>query len=81
MAYDYGSDSKTFDVANPYKLQNRLHFVAAAALLLAGLYSLWQTRSLVQADAGARVLAPLVCSVGLLVAGLWLALWKPAGAG
>ena len=73
MAYDYGSDSKTFDVANPYKLQNRLHFVAAAALLAAGLYSLWQTRSLVQADAGARVVAPLVCSVGLLVAGLWLA--------
>ncbi len=73
MAYDYGSDSKTFDVANPYKLQNRLHFVAASALLVAGLYSLWQTRSLVQAEAGARWVAPLVCSVGLLVAGLWLA--------
>ena len=73
MGYDYSSDSKTFDVANPYKLQNRLMFIAAAVLLLAGAYSLWQTRELLQLSAGSRVVAPLMSAVGLLFVGLWLA--------
>lgn len=73
MGYDYSSGSKTFDVANPYKLQNRLMFVAAAGLLVAGALSLWQTRGLLQLSAGAGVVAPLLSAVGLLFVGLWLA--------
>ena len=73
MGYDYSSDSKTFDVPNPYKLQNRLMFVSSAVLLLAGGYCLWQTRNLMQAAAGVHLVAPLLCSIGLLLGGLWLA--------
>jgi hypothetical protein len=73
MGYDYSSDSKTFDVPNPYKLQNRLLFLASAVLLLAGISSLWQTRNLLKAAAGLQLVAPLVCSIGLLMAGLLLA--------
>ncbi|MEN9436888.1 MAG: hypothetical protein RIR09_1543 [Pseudomonadota bacterium] len=73
MGYDYSSGSKTFDVANPYKLQNRLMFIAAAGLLIAGALSLWQTRGLLQLSAGAGVIAPLLSAVGLLFVGLWLA--------
>lgn len=73
MGYDYSSDSKTFDVPNPYKLQNRLMFLASAVLFLAGGYCLWQTRNLMQAAAGVQLIAPLLCSIGLLLGGLWLA--------
>ena len=73
MGYDYSSDSKTFDVANPYKLQNRLMFIAAGVLLLAGVYSVWQTRGLLQMSAGVRAVVPFASAVGLLFVGLWLA--------
>lgn len=73
MGYDYSSDSKTFDVPNPYKLQNRLMFLASAVLMLAGGYCLWQTRNLLQASAGVHLIAPLLCSIALLLGGLWLA--------
>ena len=72
MAYDYSSDSKTFDVANPYKLQNRLMLIAAAVLLLAGVYSVWQTRGLLQMSAGWRAAVPFASAVGLLFVGSWL---------
>ena len=72
MGYEYSSDSKTFDVPNPYKLQNRLMFLASAVLLAAGTASLWQTRNLLQAAAGLQLVAPLLCSIGLLMVGLLL---------
>lgn len=72
MAYDYSSDSKTFDVPNPYQLQNRMVFVAAAVMLLAGCYCLWQTRLLMQTGLSLHLIAPLLSSIGMLLGGLWL---------
>lgn len=70
MSYDYSSESKLLELPNPYRLQNRLLWLCAAALLIAGVTSLWWARGVMQAQAMRFAGAPLVAGVLLLAAGL-----------
>ena len=36
MSYDYSSESKLLELPNPYQLQNRLLWLCAALLIVAG---------------------------------------------
>jgi hypothetical protein len=70
MAYDYSSESKLLELPNPYRLQNRLLWLCAAALLIAGITSLWWARSAMQAQAMRMAGAPLLAGVLMLAGGL-----------
>ena len=48
MSYDYSSESKLLELPNPYRLQNRLLWLVAALLLLAGVTSLFWARDALQ---------------------------------
>ncbi|HEX6705182.1 MAG TPA: zinc ribbon domain-containing protein [Albitalea sp.] len=70
MSYDYSSESKLLELPNPYQLQNRLLWLAAALLLVAGVTSLWWARSAMQDQAVRMAAAPLLTGLVMLAAGL-----------
>src|SRR5438874_97695 len=51
MTYDYSSESKLLELPNPYRLQNRLLWLCAALLLVAGVVSLGWARNAMQDQA------------------------------
>lgn len=63
MSYDYSSASKTLELPNPYRTQNRLLFASAGVFCLAGLWSLWHSRQSLRA-------AAILVGLALLFAGL-----------
>lgn len=73
MAYDYSSESKTFELPNPYRFQNLILFICAACYLVAGLYSLVDVRAAMNIGQGQRAVAPLLFGLVLLGLGLYLA--------
>jgi hypothetical protein len=70
MAYDYSSESKLLELPNPYRVQNQLLWLCAAALLVAGVTSLWWARGAMQENALRFAWAPLLAGILLLAAGL-----------
>jgi len=70
MSYDYSSESKLLELPNPYQLQNRLLWLCAALLLLAGITSLWWAREAMQLQSMRLAAAPLLAGLLMLSAGL-----------
>jgi hypothetical protein len=70
MAYDYSSDSKLLELPNPYQLQNRLLWLCAALLIVAGVMALWWARDAMQEGSLRLAGAPLLVGLALLSAGL-----------
>jgi hypothetical protein len=70
MSYDYSSESKLLELPNPYRLQNRLLWLCAAVLLLAGVTSLFWARGAMQDSALRLVAGPLVAGLAMVAAGL-----------
>jgi hypothetical protein len=70
MSYDYSSESQRLELPNPYRLQNRLLWVCATALLIAGIVSLWWARDALQGQSLRRAGAPLFAGLVLLAAGV-----------
>lgn len=70
MAYDYNSKSKTFELPNPYRFQNLIFLLCAAALIAAGVYGLLMSRDYLQARAYKDAVVPVTLGVFLLVLGL-----------
>jgi uncharacterized membrane protein HdeD (DUF308 family) len=63
MSYDYSSESTKLEMPNPYAVQNRMLFLCAAVLVLAGLWCLWDASKTLAA-------APIVVGLALLAAGI-----------
>lgn len=70
MAYDYSSESKRLELPNPYRLQNRLLWLCAAVLLLAGITSLIWARNAMQDQVLRFAAAPLTAGMLMVAAGL-----------
>jgi len=70
MSYDYSSESKLLELPNPYQLQNRLLWLCAALLILAGVTSLFWARAAMQDNALRLVAAPLLAGLVMVAAGL-----------
>ena len=70
MSYDYSSESKLLELPNPYRLQNRLLWLCAALLLLAGVTSLFWARAALQGQAVVSAAAPLLAGLLMVAAGL-----------
>jgi predicted nucleic acid-binding Zn ribbon protein len=70
MSYDYSSESKLLELPNPYRLQNRLLWLCAVALVIAGVVSLWWARTAMQAHSVGMAGAPLVAGLLMLAGGL-----------
>jgi len=70
MSYDYSSESQRLELPNPYRLQNRLLWICAAALLVAGILSLWWAREALQGESLRRAGAPLLAGLVLVAAGI-----------
>lgn len=70
MSYDYSSESQRLELPNPYQLQNRILWAAAALLLIAGLVSLWWARTAMHDQALRMAAAPLLAGLLLLAAGI-----------
>lgn len=72
MSYEHSSESKTFELPNPYRFQNLCLFICSAFFLCAGLYSLVAVRTAMGVGQGARAVAPLLLGLVLLALGLYL---------
>ncbi len=70
MSYEYGSESKLLELPNPYRLQNRLLWICAALLLLAGVTCLFWARNAAEESAFRLVAAPMAAALLMLLAGL-----------
>ena len=70
MSYDYSSESKLLELPNPYQLQNRLLWLCAALLVIAGVTSLFWARAAMQDNALRLVAAPLLAGLVMVAAGL-----------
>jgi hypothetical protein len=70
MSYDYSSESKLLELPNPYRLQNRLLWLAAALLLGAGVISLFWARDALAGQALTGAAAPLLAGLLMIGAGL-----------
>ena len=70
MSYEYGSESKRLELPNPYRLQNRLLWLCAALLVVAGVVSLLWARDAIATSALRLAAAPLVAGLLLLASGL-----------
>ncbi len=70
MSYEYGSETRLLELPNPYQLQNRLLWLCAALLVVAGVASLVWARNAMQDSALRLAGAPLLAGVLLLAAGL-----------
>jgi hypothetical protein len=70
MSYDYSSESKRLELPNPYTLQNRLLWLCAAVLLIAGITSLFWAKNAMQSSALSLVAAPLAAGLGMVALGL-----------
>ncbi len=70
MAYDYSSESKLLELPNPYRLQNRLLWLCAVVLMLAGVTSLWWARNAMQEEAIRLAGAPLLAGLMMVAASL-----------
>lgn len=70
MSYDYSSESKLLELPNPYQLQNRLLWLCAALLIIAGVTSLFWARAAMQDNALRLVAAPLLAGLVMVAAGL-----------
>ncbi|HJV94533.1 MAG TPA: hypothetical protein VJ608_00795, partial [Albitalea sp.] len=70
MSYDYSSESKLLELPNPYRLQNRVLWLCAALLLVAGVVSLWWARTAMQDQAMRLAAAPLLTGLLMLAAGI-----------
>ncbi len=70
MSYDYSSESKLLELPNPYQLQNRLLWLCAALLVLAGVTSLFWARAAMQDNALRLVAVPLLAGLVMVAAGL-----------
>jgi hypothetical protein len=70
MSYDYSSESKLLELPNPYRLQNRLLWLCAAVLLLAGITALFWARAAMQENTLRLAAGPLIAGVAMLTAGI-----------
>ena len=70
MTYDYSSESKLLELPNPYQLQNRLLWVCAAILLVAGVTSLFWARGAMQDSALRLVAGPLIAGLAMVATSL-----------
>ena len=70
MTYEYGSESKLLELPNPYRLQNRLLWLCAALLVLAGVLSLLWAKNALQESALRLAAAPVLAGLLLVGAGL-----------
>ncbi len=70
MSYDYSSESKLLELPNPYQLQNRLLWLCALLLCVAGLTCLWWAREAMQAQSLRLAGAPLLTGLAMLTAGV-----------
>ncbi len=70
MPYDYSSESKRLELPNPYTLQNRLLWLCAAVLLVAGVMSLFWAQKAMQDHALRFVVAPLAAGLAMVALGL-----------
>lgn len=70
MAYDHSSESARLVLPNPYKLQNRLLFLAAAVLVGGGLTALWWSREALMGADGSGSVLPLAVGLLLLAFGI-----------
>ncbi|HEX7440734.1 MAG TPA: zinc ribbon domain-containing protein [Caldimonas sp.] len=70
MSYEYGSETRLLELPNPYQLQNRLLWLCAALLVVAGVTSLVWARNAMQESALRLAGAPLLAGILLLAAGL-----------
>jgi len=70
MSYDYSSESKLLELPNPYRLQNRLLWLCAVVLALAGITSLVWARDALQDQALHHAAAPLAAGLLMLAAGI-----------
>src|ERR1700704_1855618 len=70
MSYDYSSESKRLELPNPYRLQNRLLWLCAALLFVAGVTSLWWARTAMQDQAMRLAAPPLLTGLLMLAAAM-----------
>jgi len=70
MAYDHSSESARLVLPNPYKLQNRLLFLAALVLIAGGLVALWWAREALMGADGSGSVLPLAVGLLLLAFGI-----------
>jgi hypothetical protein len=70
MAYEYRSGSQSFELPNPYAVENRVRFAVGAALAAAGTALLFLARARLGSGWNAASLLPLAGGVGLLAYGV-----------
>ena len=70
MSYEYGSESNLLELPNPYQLQNRLLWLCAVLLVVAGVVSLLWAKSAIEQSELRLAAAPLLAGLLLLGAGL-----------
>jgi len=70
MSYEFSDRSQALNLPNPYRIENLFLYIAAAALILAGLIVLFQVRGHLQAGIDARGAVALVVAVLLLSGGI-----------
>ncbi len=85
MSYEYNSESKTLELPNPYRFQNKIMLVCSCVLFLSGVWSLFNVKNAIGVGSGIDVLnhriqsnwefalVPLVLSVVLLLLAVYLA--------
>lgn len=69
MAYEYGSSARWLDFPNPFRVENVFRFLAAAILIVSGLYAIFEGRGGLAQFSG-WALAPILVGVAMLAAGI-----------
>lgn len=72
MSYEFNPESPTFELPNPYKVENLSLFVSGGAMLAAGIATVLIVRDQLGHGVDGRVLAVLGIAVSLMLLGLWL---------
>lgn len=70
MAYEYSSESRRLDLANPFRVENTFLFTSGGLLGATGLFLLILSRDALAAHQGVWSLAPLMVGLALLVRGI-----------
>lgn len=72
MSYEFNPENPTFELPNPYKVENLSLFIAGGAMLAAGITTVLTVRDRLGNGVDGRVLAVLGIAVSLMLFGIWL---------
>jgi hypothetical protein len=72
MSYEFNPESPTFELPNPYKVENLSLFVSGGAMLAAGIATALIVRDRLGHGVDGQIFAVLGIAVSLMLFGLWL---------